>query len=272
MSWSNQNPSNEPSESSHLVDSLVKTLKNADADWKNVCMVMPEPKTQSLIYEYAEHLAIRSLLKIVDLPITARHYPNAVDMSPTGHVPFLLINEKIVAGYSNIVEFIELKGIKLSTTRTPSENTDIVALSSLIDEDLRHLEMYVTWIDDETYHKVTKPRTASVYTFPLDSIVPRIRRNTMRQYLVSRQYAKLTEKQVGEKAEAICLALSQRLGSRKYFVGETASELDAVVFGHLFTILTTELPCLILVNAIKKYPTLIDFVARIEEELFPNRQ
>ena len=37
-------------------------------------------------------------------------------------------------------------------------------------------------------------------------------------------------------------ALSERLDSSHYFFGNRPTELDALVFGHVFSILTTPLP------------------------------
>lgn len=46
------------------------------------------------------------------------------------------------------------------------------------------------------------------------------------------------------------------------------TELDALVFGHLFTIITTPLPRTDLVEIVRRYPTLIDLVKRIEVKYF----
>lgn len=63
-------------------------------------------------------------------------------------------------------------------------------------------------------------------------------------------------------------SLSVKLGQHNYFVGDQPTELDALAFGHLYTILTTELPNMDLVNTLKKYPNLIAFCRRIDEEFF----
>lgn len=223
---------------------------------------------QSLLYEYAESLAVHSLLKMVDLPYRSQQRPNAVDMSPTGRVPFLRIDETLVSEFPRIVDFIELKGIKMSNTRTAAESTDLQALVSLLDEDLRHVEMYIVWIDDETYNKVTKPRSASVHQFPLSWGLPYILRQSMKQYLHDRGYAQYSMQKIISIADCVFRTLSVKLGTKPYIIGEQPSELDSLAFGHLYTILTTELPCLQLVNALKKYNNLIEYCSRMESELF----
>lgn len=51
-------------------------------------------------------------------------------------------------------------------------------------------------------------------------------------------------------------------------MGSSPTELDALAFGHLFTILTTELPYTELVNCLRRYSNLTDFCKRIDEKYF----
>uniref|UniRef100_A0A914RAP7 Metaxin glutathione S-transferase domain-containing protein n=1 Tax=Parascaris equorum TaxID=6256 RepID=A0A914RAP7_PAREQ len=52
------------------------------------------------------------------------------------------------------------------------------------------------------------------------------------------------------------------------FMGDFPTELDALAFGHLYTILTTELPNMDLANSLRKYPNLTDFCRRIDQKYF----
>lgn len=47
-------------------------------------------------------------------------------------------------------------------------------------------------------------------------------------------------------------------------------QLDALAFGHLYTILTTDLPNNRIAEALKKHQNLIEFCKRIDDELFAN--
>lgn len=51
-------------------------------------------------------------------------------------------------------------------------------------------------------------------------------------------------------------------------MGDFPTELDALAFGHLYTILTTELPNMDLANSMRKYPNLTDFCRRIDQKYF----
>ncbi|RCN37793.1 hypothetical protein ANCCAN_16307 [Ancylostoma caninum] len=74
--------------------------------------------------------------------------------------------------------------------------------------------------------------------------------------------------EVLEQYEKALRALSSQLGSKPYLFGNQPTEADALLFGHLFTIITMSLPCMDLKNAILNYTNLQDFVTRVETEYF----
>ncbi|EMP35079.1 Metaxin-2 [Chelonia mydas] len=74
--------------------------------------------------------------------------------------------------------------------------------------------------------------------------------------------------EVLEDVDQCCQALSQRLGTQSYFFNKQPTELDALVFGHLFTILTTQLTSDELSEKVKNYSNLVAFCRRIEQHYF----
>lgn len=72
----------------------------------------------------------------------------------------------------------------------------------------------------------------------------------------------------GFSVETCLLALSERLGEAEYFFGESPTELDALVFGYLFTMITTPLPHNQLGNIVKHQPNLVKFCQNMEKEYF----
>lgn len=46
------------------------------------------------------------------------------------------------------------------------------------------------------------------------------------------------------------------------------TELDALVFGHLFTILTTPLPNNQIANTVRNFPPLVELLQRVEKTYF----
>ncbi|KAJ7398017.1 hypothetical protein BTVI_129432 [Pitangus sulphuratus] len=78
----------------------------------------------------------------------------------------------------------------------------------------------------------------------------------------------VTVEEVLEDVDQCCQALSQRLGTQPYFFNKQPTELDALVFGHLFTILTTQLITDELSEKVKNYSNLTAFCRRIEQQYF----
>ncbi|TMS04216.1 Metaxin-2 [Larimichthys crocea] len=98
-------------------------------------------------------------------------------------------------------------------------------------------KLYIQWCDDATAAEISRPRYSSPYSWPLSNILA---------------YQKQWE--VRRKMNA---------------VGPT--ELDALVFGHLFTILTTRLTSTELAEKIKSYSNLLSFCRRIEQTYFEDK-
>lgn len=73
-----------------------------------------------------------------------------------------------------------------------------------------------------------------------------------------------------EQAEKAFRALSTQLSTQPFLMGDKPTEADALLFGHLFTILTMRLPVMDLANTLKKerYANLVEFTRRIENEWF----
>jgi metaxin len=73
--------------------------------------------------------------------------------------------------------------------------------------------------------------------------------------------------------ETCLLALSERLGESEYFFGSSPTELDALVFGYLFTMLTHPLHNHSqFANLIKHHPNLTKFCRRIDQGFFEEDQ
>uniref|UniRef100_A0A914GX53 Metaxin-2 n=1 Tax=Globodera rostochiensis TaxID=31243 RepID=A0A914GX53_GLORO len=252
-----------------LRDFVAQTLPMMDEEWKDAVLYAPYQKEQALIYQYADTLAVRAFLMMTGLPYALEQRPNAEFMSPTtGEVPFLRVKETLVAEFFPIVDLVGKKGISLSKTLSAAEQADMYAFCALIEETLRIAEKYLSWVDQDTYTLVTKCRYGSVYRWPLTQLLPMSKRREMLKYLKDAGWADLSLQKVVERADKCFHALSIKLGHQRFFVGEQATELDALAFGHLYTILTTEMPNGAMVDALKKYPNLITFCENIDKEYF----
>jgi len=254
-----------------LKETIEKNLPmNLEVEWsnENAVLFVPYQSEQALLYEYADCVASRAFFKMASLPFRLEQRPNAEFMSPTGKVPFLKLQDVLVAEFGGIVEFAGKKGIKLAGTLTEIEKSDLHAFMALIEEDLKNAEIFMSWVHGATYTMVTKPRYSSVYLFPLNIWLPRLKRTQMIKYLKKIGWENRTHDEVLGDCDRVFRALATKLGNHKYFIGDQPTELDALAFGHLYTLLTTELPNMQIAESLKRHPNLIDFCKRIDQEFF----
>lgn len=150
-------------------------------------------------------------------------------------------------------------------------------------------------MDKQTLEEVTYKRYGSVYPWPLNHIQNWRKRSAVVKKLKVFNWASYTNEQVIKKVRKCCAFLKDKLGTNQYFYGDrydqfvcsvlkifqknlllsffliicSPTELDALVFGHIFTILTTPLPNNSLQQLIKNnFETLVEHCFRIEKEFF----
>ena len=70
-------------------------------------------------------------------------------------------------------------------------------------------------------------------------------------------------------AEKCLTLLSNRLGESKYFFGNQATSLDAIIYSYLAPLLRAPFPNPTLQNHLKACNNLVSFVIRISQKYFP---
>ncbi|XP_075988242.1 metaxin-2 isoform X5 [Anticarsia gemmatalis] len=252
----------------HLTDSIITQL-NAQEPWPdNVKLFQPYEVEQILLPDNASCLAVQAFLKMCNLPFEVEMRWNAEFMSPSGRVPFIKCGAFVVSELEPIVQFAANKGVSLCGRLSTEEKAEMRAYMSLITNVLVNAELYISWVDNDTFNAVTKVRNSSVYPWPLGWLQTRAKRNNVIKRLKALHWYDKTLEQVLADVEQCCNSLSQRLGDRDYFFGSTPTELDALVFGHVFTIITTRLPCRKLAETVRKHETLVALAKRVDEHYF----
>ncbi|CAH1108523.1 unnamed protein product [Psylliodes chrysocephalus] len=251
-----------------LVDKISLEL-GAQEPWpKDVKFFQPHEVEQVLLPDNANCLATQAFLKMCQLPYIVEPRPNAEAMSPTLKVPFIKAGRFVIAELEGIVQFVNGKGITLTEPLDSDQKSNMRAYMSLIHSVLEMAELYICWVDDETYNEVTTARNGSVYPWPLNHIQNRNKRSQVIKKLKTLGWYNKKLEDVYSEVETCCESLQTRLDGKRFFFEHGPTELDALVFGHLFTILTTPLPRSDLANIVRNYPSLIDLVKRIEKEYF----
>lgn len=237
-----------------------------------VKLYQPYEVGQILMPEFASCLSVKAFLNMCGLKFQTELRTNAEFMSPSGKVPFVQIGPLLVSEFDPIVSVANAKGHSLSSHLTDEQRADMKAYISMVQTTLVNSLHYLLWLDKETLELVTKPRYGSPYKWPLNKFIPLMKKREITRLLSSSGWAKKSSEEVYEEVKKCCQMLSDRLGDQMYFFGSKETELDAFVFGHLFTVLTTNLPSSRLAEIVQKHGNLADLCRRIHEEHFKDLQ
>ncbi|KAK7792350.1 hypothetical protein R5R35_009958 [Gryllus longicercus] len=251
-----------------LTESLAVEL-GAREPWPvDVKLFQPYDVEQILLPDNANCLAVQAYLKMCGLHFQIENRSNAEFMSPSGRVPFIKCGAFVVSELDPIIAFVGTKGVSLTNDLDNTQKADMRAYMSLINTVLVNAELYVTWCDPTTLNEVTKPRYGSVFPWPLNHIQCWQKRTQVLKKLSILGWAQKSLDEVYSEIESCCNALSQRLEDQKYFFGDRPTELDGLVFGHLFTILTTPLPNNRFAGIVRGYSNLIELCKTVERMYF----
>ncbi|XP_076182171.1 metaxin-2 isoform X3 [Ptiloglossa arizonensis] len=248
-----------------LEDSITLEL-GAQEPWpQEILLYQPYEVEQILLPDSANCLAVQTFFKMCGIKFEPKFRKNAEYMSPSGRVPFIKCGELVISEFDNIVSFIGNKGISLSEHLSSNCKADMRAYISLVNNVFVNAELYICWVDELTLNEVTKPRHGSIYPWPLNHFLNwQKRKEVIKKLNILKWYNKTIE-EVCNEVKNCCTALSDTLNGNEYFSGDkTPNELDALVFGHIFTIITTPLPGNKLANIVQTYPLLVKFCKRIE--------
>uniref|UniRef100_A0A674G756 Metaxin-2 n=1 Tax=Taeniopygia guttata TaxID=59729 RepID=A0A674G756_TAEGU len=222
---------------------------------ENAALYQQLKEEQILLSDNASSLAVQAFLQMCNLPVRVICRANAEYMSPSGKVPFIHVGNQVVSELGPIVQFVKAKGHSLSDGLDEVQKAEMKAYMELVNNMLLTAE-------------ITHPRYGSPYPWPLNRILSYQKQWEVRRKMKAIGWAGKTLEQVLEDVDQCCHALSQRLGTQPYFFNKHPTELDALVFGHLFTILTTQLITDELSEKVKNYSNLTAFCRRIEQQYF----
>uniref|UniRef100_A0A8C9ZA10 Metaxin-2 n=1 Tax=Sander lucioperca TaxID=283035 RepID=A0A8C9ZA10_SANLU len=239
---------------------------------ESATLYQPLKEDQILLSDCASSLAVQTYLRMCGLPVQVVCRANAEYMSPSGKIPFIHVGNQVVSELGPIVQFTKAKGNSLSEGLDDVQRAEMKAYMELVNNMLLTAELYIQWCDDPTAAEITRPRYSSPYSWPLSNILAYQKQWEVRRKMNAIGWGGKTLEQVYEDVSQCCQALSQRLGTQAYFFNNSMpTELDALVFGHLFTILTTRLTSTELAERIKSYSNLLSFCRRIEQTYFEDK-
>lgn len=173
----------------------------------------------------------------------------------------------LIGDFQGIVSFVEAKGSSTSTNLEMKDKAEMKAYLSLIENSLVPSELYMLWWKKDWAVR-TRQHYGCQFPVPLNLVLSYRRQWKVCGQLKADGWHHKTEKEVLEEFRRTCQALSEKLGNNKFFISDRSTELDALVFGHLHSLLTRYLPDDSLSSVVKAHKNLEDFVMRILEEFF----
>ncbi|XP_022695472.1 metaxin-2-like [Varroa jacobsoni] len=235
----------------------------------NAKIYQPIEKSQAQSNERAQSLAVQCFLRVCGLRHDVIQRVNAEFISPTGTTPVLQCGSFVIAELESIVVFVASKGITKTNDLSQEENADLKAYFSLVQTVLCSAELYFSWISATGYN-VTYNRYGSVYPWPLNGVLPWKKRRAIKKLL--QDWSEKNEVEVIEEVESCLTALSDRLSDKMYFFGVQPTELDCLVFGHLFILLNPGPEAAPefrqIAPLVKKFSNLVQFCDNIEAKYF----
>ncbi|KAG9477369.1 hypothetical protein GDO78_002655 [Eleutherodactylus coqui] len=238
-----------------VTDAFVSQIAAVEPWPENATIYQPLKSEQVLLSDNASCLAVQAFLQMCNLPVLVVCRANAEYMSPSGKVPFIHVGNQVISELGPVVQFVKAKGHSLSNGLDEVQKAEMKAYMELVNNMLLTAE-------------ITQPRYSSPYSWPLSSILVLKKKLEIKRKMKAIGWAGKKLEQVYEDVDQCCQALSQRLGTQPYFFNKQPTELDALVFGHLFTILTTQLTNDELQEKVKNYSNLVAFCRRIEQNYF----
>ncbi|KTG06908.1 hypothetical protein cypCar_00003396 [Cyprinus carpio] len=193
-------------------------------------------------------LAVLAYAKFAGAPLKVHKITNPW-RSPTGTLPALKTREEgSISQPSKIIIHLRKQKYNADYDLSAKEGADTLAFVSLLEEKLLPALIYTLWIDSKNYVDVTRCWYAENISFPLNFLLPnRMHCQQLEKLRLMRgdpvlEPGEQLEKELCRDAFECMTLLSQRLGSQKFFFGDSPSSLDAYVFAHLAPLLKIKLP------------------------------
>jgi len=232
----------------------------------DACLYQP---TSPTLHDNASCLATATFLKMCRLQFKYEYRKNAEHMSPSGRVPFIKAGPLIISEFLPIVNYAAAKNHSLSTGLDDRDKADMKAYMAMCDNMLTNAEIYLSWRNENIYNEESRITYGSEYKWPLSRILPWSKRRSMNHLLNTKEdWKKKSTQEALEEIRKCCRTLKEMLGEQSYFFGDAPTELDALVFGHLYCLSKKCYPGIDIASIINEFDSLISFIRRVESTYF----
>lgn len=162
-------------------------------------------------------------------------------IAPKGKLPFIRDGETTVADSEFIIAYCQEKfQVDLDSHLSEEQKSLAYLIGKSLDENLYWCLVYSRWAKDDTWVHVKKAFFGSM-PYPLKFIVPPVARKTVLSALKKQGLGKHSDEEIKIISKRSFQALSDILGEKPYFFGETPSTFDVTAFGFLSQFISVSL-------------------------------
>uniref|UniRef100_UPI00398F055E metaxin-1b n=1 Tax=Pristiophorus japonicus TaxID=55135 RepID=UPI00398F055E len=223
----------------------------------------------------SESLTVLAYARFSGAPLRVHKLSNPW-RSPSGVLPALKTEKDVLSQPLQILAYLRKQRYNADYGLSATQGADTLAFSSLIEEKLLPALIYMFWVDSKNYVSFTRPWYGEAIPFPLNFFLPnRMHVRSLERLRLIRggqwhDNEEEAETEIYKEARECLTLLSQRLGSQKFFFGDSPSSLDAIVFGHLAPLLKAKLPNSKLQQHLRSLDNLCTLCTSILGLYFPN--
>ncbi|KAL9966801.1 hypothetical protein ACROYT_G024922 [Oculina patagonica] len=250
-----------------VTEAVIAAMNTEQGVWLEGVKLYEPCKDTILLTDAASCKSTEAYLKFCGLAHEVKCRRNVEFMSPTGNVPFLKADRELIGDFQGVASYIEAKGFSTSADLEMKDRAEMKAYISLIENSLIPAELYMLWWKKDWAVR-TRRQYGSQFPVPLNLVLSYRKQWQVCQQLKAAGWHHKTEAEVLEEFKRTCQALSEKLGNNRFFINDRPTEVDALVFGHLHSVLTRYLPDDSLSSVVKTHRNLQVFVMRILSDFF----
>jgi glutathione S-transferase len=171
-------------------------------------------------------MKLETYLRMAELPHELV-FEDRLDKAPKKKIPYIEHEGQKIGDSNLVIEYLQKKyGDRTDAHLSPADRAVSLAMRRMIDENLYWALVYGRWVDEKNW-----PITRSVYFGELPPVVKQIlpgvlRKRTIRS-MTGHGMAKHTEDEIYEIGCRDIQALSDFLGDREYFFGDSLGDSSA---------------------------------------------
>eukprot|EP00794_Sanderia_malayensis_P003129 gene3129-3597_t len=211
--------------------------------------------------EEARCYGIEALLRLQNLRYDVVEKSNSEFISPSGRIPLIRIDDDVI-GEDSILSWLEAKGFCLTKDLPNVQKLQVKSLISLFETSLVPAELYCCWVHPENVKK-TMDAYGSVYCNPLKFILTHKKQASVKSMLKVIGWLNKTTEEVEKEVITILSVVAVKLDKNIFLVGDTPTEADALLFGHLQAILSSQQNNKLLLQALDGFPELVRYCVAV---------